>query len=583
MASETESAENSEKLMRMRHSASHILAEAVKSIFPDAKLGIGPAIETGFYYDFELPRPLTPEDLPVIESKMKEIVKSNLPFRYEEVSKDKAREIFHDQPYKLELIDDIPDDKLGIYSQGSFVDLCRGPHVRYTSEVKAFKLTGIAGAYWKGDEKRPMLQRIYGIAFSKKQEVEDYLHKQEEAAKRDHRLINKQLNLYIAPEEIGSGLIIYGPKGGRIRSVIEEFWRQEHFKNGYEILYSPHIGLSKLWEISGHLENYKENMYSPIDIDDQKYYVKPMNCPFHILVYKSQMRSYRDLPLRWAELGTVYRYERSGVLHGLLRVRGFTQDDAHLYCLPEQMPAEIDRVLAFSLFMLRSFGFEDFNLYLATRPAEKYVGGENNWKDATAALEASLKRAGLDYEVDEGGGAFYGPKIDIKIQDALGREWQCSTIQFDFNLPERFDITYVGPDGQKHRPYMIHRALFGSLERFIGVLIEYYAGRFPLWLSPVQIQLLTVTGDAADHAVALKESMMKEGVRAEADLRDETIGYKIRDAIEKKVPYIGVIGKKELENGTVSLRKRGEQSSLSVGVEELIALIKEETGNKIIF
>ncbi|HDP79690.1 MAG TPA: threonine--tRNA ligase [Spirochaetes bacterium] len=567
------------------HSGSHLMAQAVKRLFPDAKLAIGPSIENGFYYDFELSATFTPEDIIKIEAEMTAIVKEDLAVERRLMSRNEAIDFFsaRGEDYKVELLNELADDSVSVYQQGDFADLCRGPHVPRTSYLKAFKLLSVAGAYWRGDEKRQMLQRIYGTAWNTREQLDEYLKKLEEIEKRDHRRLGRELDLYSVHEEVGPGLIHWHPRGARLRNSIENFWRDEHYRNGYELIFTPHIGRANLWQTSGHLDFYNENMYAPMDIDGQDYYVKPMNCPFHIMIYKSRGWSYRDFPLRWAELGTVYRYERSGVLHGLLRVRGFTQDDAHLYCLPEQMPAEIDRVLAFSLFMLRSFGFEDFNLYLATRPAEKYVGGENNWKDATAALEASLKRAGLDYEVDEGGGAFYGPKIDIKIQDALGREWQCSTIQFDFNLPERFDITYVGPDGQKHRPYMIHRALFGSLERFIGVLIEYYAGRFPLWLSPVQIQLLTVTGDAADHAVALKESMMKEGVRAEADLRDETIGYKIRDAIEKKVPYIGVIGKKELENGTVSLRKRGEQSSLSVGVEELIALIKEETGNKIIF
>jgi threonyl-tRNA synthetase len=568
MASETESAENSEKLMRMRHSASHILAEAVKSIFPDAKLGIGPAIETGFYYDFELSRPLTPEDLPVIESKMKEIVKSNLPFRYEEVSKDKAREIFHDQPYKLELIDDIPDDKLGIYSQGSFVDLCRGPHVRYTSEVKAFKLTGIAGAYWKGDEKRPMLQRIYGIAFSKKQEVEDYLHKQEEAAKRDHRLINKQLNLYIAPEEIGSGLIIYGPKGGRIRSVIEEFWRQEHFKNGYEILYSPHIGLSKLWEISGHLENYKENMYSPIDIDDQKYYVKPMNCPFHILVYKSQMRSYRDLPLRWAELGTVYRYERSGVLMGLLRVRGFTQDDAHIFCTPEQINDEIAEVLRFSLYMWKVFGFDNYTVYLSTRPEKAIDANKEGWAAAESSLRQVLEKEGIPYKVDEGGGAFYGPKIDIKINDALGREWQMTTIQFDFNLPERFDMVYIGPDGKEHRPYMVHRALLGAWERFFGMIIEHYAGAFPVWISPVQAVVIPVSDQYLDYARKIESELKSADIRANLDDSSERMNQKIRMAQLDKVPCMLIVGEKEQSTDTVSVRLRTGKQISSLSIDE---------------
>jgi threonyl-tRNA synthetase len=407
-----------EKLGIMRHSASHIMAEAVKCIFPDAKLGIGPAIENGFYYDFELPRPLVPEDLPIIEAKMKEIIKADSAFVHREVTKEEAKVLFKDQPYKLELIAELPDNQVGIYTQGVFTDLCRGPHVRSTHDIKAFKLVNFAGAYWRGDERRPMLQRIYGVAFASQQVLDEYLKNQAEALKRDHRLINKQLNLYTDPEEIGGGLIIYNPKGGRIRAIVEEFWRQEHFANGYEILYSPHIGLSKLWKISGHLENYKENMYSPIDIDEQEYFLKPMNCPFHILVYKSQPRSYRDLPLRWAELGTVYRYERSGVLMGLLRVRGFTQDDAHIFCTLEQMDNEITEVLRFSLYMWKIFGFEKYNIYLSTKPA-KAIGTDEQWEKAEKSLRQVLDKEGLPYKVDEGGGAFYGPKIDIKIVDAL--------------------------------------------------------------------------------------------------------------------------------------------------------------------
>ncbi len=568
-----------------RHSGSHLMAQAVKRLYPDARLAIGPSIENGFYYDFDLPKTFTPEDLEKIEAEMAVIVKEDLPVERREMSRDEAIDFFtsRGERYKVELLNEMSNGKVSVYFQGEFADMCRGPHVPRTSYLKACKLLSIAGAYWRGDEKRPMLQRIYGTAWSTREQLDEHLKKLEEIEKRDHRRLGRELDLYSVHEEVGPGLIHWHPRGARLRNSIENFWRDEHYKNGYDLIITPHIGRANLWQTSGHLDFYNENMYSPMDIDGQDYYVKPMNCPFHIMIYKSRGWSYRDYPLRWAELGTVYRYERSGVLHGLLRVRGFTQDDAHLYCRPDQMPAEIDRVLAFSLYMLRSFGFEDFNLYLATRPAEKFVGDEANWKDATEALEASLKRAGVEYSVDEGGGAFYGPKIDIKIKDALGREWQCSTIQFDFNEPERFDMSYVGPDGQKHRPYMIHRALFGSMERFIGVLIEYYAGKFPLWLSPVHIQLLSVTGDAAEHTAKLKERMMKEGIHSEADLRDETIGYKIRDAIEKKVPYIGVIGKKELENGTVSLRKRGEQSSRSLQIDELVVKIKDEIEKKVSF
>jgi len=449
-----------------------------------------------------------------------------------------------------------------------------------TSYIKSFKLLSIAGAYWRGDEKRKMLQRIYGTAWYTKDQLDAYLKKIEEIEKRDHRKLGKELDLFSIHEETGAGLILWHPKGARLRNTIEDFWREEHYKNGYEMVGSPHIGKGQLWQISGHLDFYRESMYSSMDIDGQEYYAKPMNCPFHIVMYKNRGWSYRDLPLRWAELGTVYRYERSGVLHGLLRVRGFTQDDAHLFCRPDQMPAEIDRVLAFCLFMLRSFGFQNFKMYLSTKPKEKSVGEDSSWQAATDALEAALKRAGVEYEVDEGGGAFYGPKIDIKIKDAIGREWQCSTIQFDFNLTDRFDVTYVDRDGARHRPFMIHRALLGSLERFIGILIEHYAGKFPLWLSPVQVILASVTDESVEFLSEMKSRMIAERIRVEADVRDETIGYKIRDAIEKKVPYIGVIGKKELENGTVSVRKRGENTSVSLKVEEFIARLTEENSRK---
>jgi threonyl-tRNA synthetase len=548
-----------EKLEIMRHSAAHVLAEAVLSVFPDAKFGIGPAIQDGFYYDFDLPRSLTPDDLPIIEAKMREIIAADLPFTREEVTKKKAREIFAAQPYKLELIDEIPDEKVSLYRQGSFVDLCRGPHVGSTGEIKAFKLVNIAGAYWRGSERRPMLQRIYGVAFDTEEALAEHLKKLEEMETRDHRRLNKQLNLYIAPEEIGGGLIIYGPKAGRIRAIVEEFWRQEHFANGYELLYTPHIGLSKLWETSGHLDFYKENMYSPIDIEGQQYYLKPMNCPFHILVYKAQTRSYRDLPLRWAELGTVYRYERSGVLLGLLRTRGFTQDDAHIICTPEQVEDEIAEVFRFSIHMWQAFGFDRYKVYLSTRP-QKAIGTEEQWLQAEAALRKVLEEQDVAYEVDKGGGAFYGPKIDIKVEDALGREWQMTTIQFDFNLPERFDMVYVGKDGKEHRPYMIHRALLGAWERFFGLLIEHYGGAFPVWLAPVQVMVIPVTDRHLDYARKLEAGLKDEGVRVEVDERSETVNLKIRQAQLDKIPYMLVVGDREVAESTVSVRLRsGEQ------------------------
>ncbi len=547
------------KLETMRHSASHVMAEAILSLFPDAKFGIGPAIEDGFYYDFDLPRSLSPEDLPVIEEKMAEIIKADRPFTHRELSKKEAEELFAHQPYKVELLKEISDDKVTVYQQGNFIDLCRGPHLKSTGEIKAFRLLNIAGAYWRGSEQNPMLQRIYGVAFNNQEELDEYLARQEEARKRDHRKLGKELDLFLTPEEIGGGLVIYLPKAGRIRTVIEDFWRQEHFANGYEILYTPHIGLSKLWEVSGHLENYRENMYAPMIIDEQEYYIKPMNCPFHLLAYKSKTRSYRDLPLRWAELGTVYRYERSGVLLGLLRVRGFTQDDAHIICTPEQMNAELSEVLRFSLHMWQVFGFKKYKVYLSTRPTDA-IGEEQRWVDAQNALRQVIDENNLPFEVDEGGGAFYGPKIDLKIEDSLGREWQMTTIQFDWNLPERFDLVYVGADGKEHRPYMIHRALLGTWERFFGLLIEHYGGAFPLWLAPVQVQIIPVADRHLDHGRAVLAEMRKQGVRAEIDDRSERMNLKIRQAQMEKVPYMVVIGDREAADNTVSVRRRdGEQ------------------------
>ncbi len=558
-----------EQLSMMRHSAAHVLAHAVITLFPSAKLGIGPAIESGFYYDFELPRALVPEDLPIIEAKMVEIVKLNLPFVRETVSRADAEKVFAGQPYKLEVLSELPtDEEITLYRDGDFVDLCRGPHVSHTARVKVFKLLSIAGAYWRGDEKRPMLQRIYGAAFQTKVELEEHLKKLEEMEARDHRRINKQLNLFATPEEIGGGLITYGPKAGRIRTTIEEFWRREHYDNGYEILFSPHIGKSTLWEISGHLANYKDIMYSPMDIDGQDYYVKPMNCPFHILYYKSQTRSYRDLPLRWAELGTVYRYERSGVLTGLLRVRGFTQDDAHIFCTPEQIESEIADVIRFSFHMWQTFGFKDYQLYLATRP-EKAIGTEEQWQKASDALRRVMDAQGLAYKVDEGGGAFYGPKIDLKVRDALGREWQMTTIQFDFNLPERFKMVYVGADGQEHQPYMVHRALLGSWERFFGLLIEHYAGAFPVWIHPVQVAVLPISDRHVEYAKKLASDLKSVGLRVSLDDRSETINQKIRQSQLDKVPCMLVIGDKEVEAGTVAVRLRTGEQKYGVTLEQL--------------
>ncbi|MFH0977582.1 MAG: threonine--tRNA ligase [Spirochaetota bacterium] len=565
------------------HSASHLMAQAVIRLFPQTKPSIGPSTDDGFYYDFDIDRTFTPEDIEKIEAEMQKIEKDDLEIIREEITRNEAIKLFRDKNeiYKVEILNELSEGPVTIYRQGEYVDLCRGPHVPRTSYLKAYKLLSVAGAYWRGSEKNKMLQRIYGIAFPDAKALKTHLTMLEEAKKRDHRKLGKELDLFSIHEETGAGLVLWHPKGARLKNIIENFWREEHYKNGYEMVATPHIGKAQLWETSGHLDFYNENMYSPMDIEGQDYFIKPMNCPFHLMIYKNKGYSYRELPLRWAELGTVYRYERSGVLHGLLRVRGFTQDDAHLICRPDQMPEEIDRVLAFCLFMLRSFGFQKFKVYLATRPKEKSVGDESAWVDATRALEESVKRAGIKFELDEGGGAFYGPKIDIKIMDALGREWQCSTIQFDFNLPERFELSYIDKDGKKHQPYMIHRALLGSMERFIGVLIEHYAGKFPAWLAPIQIILINVGEDSKDYTEKLEKKLLLEDIRTESDLREETIGYKIRDAIGKKVPYIGVIGKKESEQGTISIRKRGEKESASFSTEEFIKIIKKEINDKI--
>ena len=566
MTGDKPEAEDASPLEAMRHSAAHVMAEAVKSIFPDAKFGIGPTIDNGFYYDFDLPRALTPEDLPDIEAKMTELIGSKEPFVVEQISHDAARELFADQPYKLELIEEIPEGEISVYRQGSFTDLCRGPHLETTGGIGAFKLLNIAGAYWRGSETRPMLQRIYATAWPTGKELRAHLAYLEEIEARDHRVLNRQLKLYITPEEIGGGLIIYGPRAGRIRTAVEDFWRREHYANGYELLYTPHIGRSTLWETSGHLDFYKDGMYSPMDIDGQDYYLKPMNCPFHILFYKAQTRSYRDLPLRWAELGTVYRYERSGTLHGLLRTRGFTQDDAHIICTPEQIEDEIAEVLRFSLYMWDAFGFKDYKLYLATRP-EKAIGTNEQWQQALSALQGVLERQGLPYEVDEGGGVFYGPKIDLKINDAIGREWQMTTIQFDFNLPERFDMTYVGPDGAEHRPYMVHRALLGAWCRFFGLLIEHYGGAFPVWLAPEQVVVIPVTDRHLDYAAGVEKELRKAEIRVRVDTRPERMNAKIRQAQLDKVPCMLIVGDREVENSTVSVRLRGgaQVPALSVG------------------
>jgi len=583
------------QLYRMRHSTSHVMAEAVLEKFPEGKFAIGPAIADGFYYDFDLPRPLTPEDLKEIEQRMRKIIASRQSFERQELSAQEARQLFADQPYKIELIDGLehggldddgnPTDEpqiISIYKSGKFVDLCRGPHVENTKEInpKALKLMSVAGAYWRGDEKNPMLQRIYGTVFETPEELDQYLWKLEEAKKRDHRRLGKDLDLYSSNDEVGTGLILWHPNGAKIRFLAERYWEDEHIANGYDFVYTPHIGKSSLWETSGHLGFYKENMYSPIEIEGQEYYIKPMNCPFHLHIYKNSLRSYRDLPLRYAEKGTVYRYERSGVLHGLMRVRGFTQDDAHHFCRPDQMPAEIDFVLHFSLNILRAFGFEKIKAYLSTMP-EKRVGDPEQWHAAEAALEASLKRANMPYEVDKGGGAFYGPKIDLKVMDALDREWQLSTIQFDFNLPERFDLTYIGEDGQPHRPYMVHRALLGSMERFFGILIEHYGGAFPAWLASTQAVIIPIADRHMDYAHQIAGKLKAAGLRVNVDERAERMNAKIRDAQKQKVPYMLVIGDKEMQEGQVALRKRNGENPGAIPLEDFLSLAKKEIEEKI--
>jgi threonyl-tRNA synthetase len=563
-----------EGLEVLRHSASHIMAQAVRHLYPGVKLAIGPAIDNGFYYDFDRPESFKPEDLERIEAEMAKIINADLSFERFEMSKPEALDLFkkNGEKYKVELVEGLEDGTISFYKQGDFTDLCRGPHLPGTGRLKAYKLMSIAGAYWRGDSSREMLQRIYGVAFAGKQELDQYLKFLEEAAKRDHRKLGKELDLFSIDDQIGGGLVLWHPKGARVRREIEQFWMDEHYKNGYEIVYTPHVGRSTLWETSGHLGFYKENMYAPMDIEGQPFYVKPMNCPFHISIYKNRGRSYRELPFRWAELGTVYRYERSGVLHGLMRVRGFTQDDAHIFCRQDQMPEEIDRVLNFCLYIIRSFGFQDFKLYLATRPKEKSVGDEERWQAATEALRDAVAKTGLPSEVDEGGGAFYGPKIDLKIKDALGREWQCSTIQFDFNMSERFDLTYKGSDSADHQPYMIHRALLGSLERFFGVLIEHYEGAFPVWLAPVQALVLPVLPDNHEYSRSVMEELRGAGIRAEIDSRNEKIGYRIREAQLQKIPYMLVVGEREAKEGTVAVRTRKEGD---IGAQT-VAKVKEE-------
>jgi len=563
------------------HSTSHVMAAAVKRLYPDVKVTIGPSIDEGFYYDFDTPKPFNEEDLVKIEAEMEKVIKDNLPFKREEMTAADAVKMFEKmgEPYKKEIIQDLKVDSVSIYKTGDFTDLCRGPHVNYSRKIKAFKLLRVAGAYWRGDEKNKMLQRIYGISFPKKEMLDEYLKNIEEAKQRDHRKLGKELDLFSTHDEFGPGLIYWHPKGGIVRKEMEDFWRNEHLKNGYELIFSPHIAKLDLWNTSGHTGFYRENMFNTMDIDEIQYQLKPMNCPFHILMYKNSPKSYRDLPLRWAELGTVYRYEKSGVLHGLMRVRGFTQDDAHIFCREDQLEDEIITALNFVMFILKTFGFTEFEVYLSTKPAD-HIGTDGMWAKAEAALRAALAKAGLKYDVDEGGGAFYGPKIDVKIKDALNRTWQCSTIQVDFALPERFDINYVGADNKDHRAIMIHRALMGSLERFFGVLIEHYKGAFPVWLSPHQVSVLTITERSDVYAKELAAKLKEAGIRVLLDDANEKIGAKIRTAAMQKIPYMLIIGDKEVEGKTVSVRLRTGEETKGVNFEEFVKKVQDKIKNK---
>ena len=566
----------------LRHSTSHLMAQAVRELYPDVKITIGPAIEDGFYYDFDYSRPFTQDDLTKIENKMKEIIKNDIPIIRMEMPREEAIRLFDSmgETYKVEIIKEITEEPVSLYKQGDFIDLCRGPHLPSTGKIRSFKLLNTAGAYWRGNEKNKMLHRIYGTAFPTQDELDAYLIRLEEIKKRDHRKLGKELDLFSIQDEIGAGLILWHPKGAIIRKVIEDFWREEHLRHEYKLLYTPHVAKLDLWKTSGHTEFYQGNMYSPIEVEGQDFQLKPMNCPFHISIYKTKMHSYRDLPIRWAELGTVYRYERSGVLHGLLRVRGFTQDDAHIFCRPDQLEGEISSILDFTVDILSIFGFDKYDIYLSTRP-DKYVGSIENWELATSALGNALKQKGLSYQIDPGEGVFYGPKIDIKIKDVLDRAWQCTTIQVDFNLPERFSITYAGEDGLQHQPIMIHRALMGSLERFFGILIEHYAGAFPLWLSPVQVKVLPITEKQTMYAEEVVSLLRNEGLRVELDSRNEKIGYKIREAQMEKVPFMFIIGGKEEESRSVSVRLRKEGDTGTMPLASALARIKEALTKRI--
>lgn len=564
-----------EDLKRLRHTTSHVLAQAVRRLYPGTKLAVGPAIENGFYYDLDIPVPVSDDDLKNIETEMSKVIKEAHPLEHKVLTKEEASKMFQDEPYKLELISELGPEAPSVYSQGEFTDLCAGPHLENTKEVPAFKLLSVAGAYWRGDEKNKMLTRIYGTAFYTKDELKDHLAKLEKAKKRDHRKLGAELDLFTINDEFGAGLPLWHPKGAMLRKIIEDFWKDEHLKRGYELLLTPHIAKYQLWETSGHSSFYKENMYSPMQVEDQEFIAKPMNCPGHILIYRSKLRSYRELPLRFAELGTVYRYERSGVLHGLLRVRGFTQDDAHIFCREDQVEDEIIGVIEILRFMLAAFGFNEYEVFVSTRP-EKSVGSDEHWELATTALKNALEKAGMEYKVDPGEGVFYGPKIDVKIKDALGRLWQCSTIQVDFQLPQRFGITYVDQENDEVQPIMVHRAILGSMERFIGCLIEHYGGAFPLWIAPVQVVVLPIADRHNEYARSVQAELNKSRFRAEVNDRADSVNKKIRNTIKQKVPVMLVVGDKEVEEGTVTLRRYGSEEQSSFTVHELINGLRVE-------
>jgi len=558
------SVHSKEGLEILRHSTAHVMAEAVKALFPDARPTIGPATDDGFYYDFDRDKPFSYEDLAIIEKKMSEIIAADKPFSRKEISKEDAIRYFAEQnePYKVEILNDIEDDTVSLYTQGDFTDLCRGPHIPSTGYIKAFKLLSVAGAYWRGNERNKMLQRIYGTAFASKDELDDHLNFLEESKKRDHRRLGRELELFMMSDEVGPGLIIYLPKGGMVRSILEDFEKRLHLKRGYNIVYGPGILRGELWKISGHMDNYRENMYFT-EVDNQLYGIKPMNCLAHILIYRSKIRSYRDLPLRYFELGTVTRHEKSGVLHGLLRARQFTQDDAHIFCMPDQLIDEIVSIINLVDEVMALFGF-DYETEISTRP-EKSIGTDEDWELATSALKQAVETKGLDYDINEGDGAFYGPKIDIKLKDAIGRKWQCATIQCDFSLPQRFDLSYIGQDGRKHRPVMLHRVVLGTIERFMGVLIEHYAGAFPVWLAPVQVVVMSITDAQRGYAQGIVEKLKENDIRAELDARNEKIGYKVREARSMKVPYMAIVGQREMDENTITLRDRsGRQEKMSI-------------------